>query len=143
MYRNLEHLVRPPYECPLDPGNLRYFQWRYGDDSTPTLTFDLTGFISAGYFRTVGDLKTSLYNDRLLTGATGPGDVQFIGHENAQDSDAIEKEFGDEGKSKENPFIVKLLQPLPKRSEVFSPKEHVDTQETAARHHSSPEGGEA
>ncbi|CEM10983.1 unnamed protein product [Vitrella brassicaformis CCMP3155] len=120
------------------PPNFRFFQCRYDENhATSVLTFDCTSLIDEGNFRTVRHLKWSLKS--LLPGATGPDDVKFIGHLDAQDNDTIEEVFGEQGKSEENPIIVKLLQPLPPRSAAFPPKP-VDTEDA---HHAGAQGRQA
>ncbi|CEM23860.1 unnamed protein product [Vitrella brassicaformis CCMP3155] len=112
----------------------RYFQWRYAEDTTPVVTLGLTPFIKRGAFHTVGDLKSVIWMMKVLPGATGPGDVKFIGHLDAQDTDLIEEEFGNEGKTKENPFTVQLLKPLPPLDSTVIPRAFGGKKDVARLH---------
>jgi len=120
--------------CPPGP-TIRYFVSRYDDSDPPDLLpLDSRDYMAAGRFSTVGDLKASMVP--LTPGASGPSDVVlFIGHKNADDRKTIEEEFGDQGKTADNPFIQKLPHPLPspeESAEFFSRTLKVAAQDVEA-----------
>ncbi|CEM39306.1 unnamed protein product [Vitrella brassicaformis CCMP3155] len=134
----------------VDPANVRYFQFRYGDHNTGALCFDMTKWIKAGSFRSVGDMQRVLYEGGLMQGANSPDDVTFIGHEGASATELIEQEFANEGKKKDDPFIVKRLVAPSKwvfPSEKPDESKPADTEDTdharrPLRHQSSPDSHE-
>ncbi|CEM32087.1 unnamed protein product [Vitrella brassicaformis CCMP3155] len=71
---------------------------------------------SPSHFQTIGDLKTYLYSTGIARGATDAADVvRALGGDDFKhtDDELITDVFGEQGLTKENPFVMKRLVPPP------------------------------